>query len=88
MKPLLSVDDIVIVYAFRYALGKPYSMAKPIYQWVKSLWASLPPHARDQMMREARVMIERGEAGDSNALLMWDSLVEYGEKYKKDFPNQ
>ncbi len=70
------VDDRMIIYAFRYAIGKPMLFAEPCANWIKFHWKNLPHPARDQIRREIMVFIERGEAGGSNEILMWFNLYE------------
>lgn len=71
---LYSVDLNMIMFAFRYALGKPYNIAELCVRWLSFLWSEIPEAGRDQIKREIMLMIERGEAGDRNAVSVWLNL--------------
>lgn len=72
-----SVDGRIIVYAFRYALGKPTLISEPCVNYLKFLWLDLPEDIKDQIKREVIVFLERGEVGGSNEILMWHNLINF-----------
>lgn len=76
MSNRFEVDEGIIIYAFRYALGKPLATAEFCANWIRFHKEKLPPEVISQICREIMVFIERGEAGGKNEIVLWFSLHE------------
>ena len=74
-KDRFTVDGRMIIYAFRYTLGKPMAISEPCVSYLKFLWNDLPDDLKDQIKREITVFLERGEIGGSNEIVMWYNLT-------------
>ena len=70
------VNNHMVVFAFRYALGRRTGAVKVVVDQLSDLWLKLPHTDRTQIKQEIRRAIDQGEAGSDCDILEWQTVLE------------
>ena len=69
-------DSLILLCAFRYALGRRTYVVGCVTECLQKHWHELSKGDRSLIIREIGEAIERGQAGDVCDVLQWKALVE------------
>lgn len=69
------VDEDMLMWAFRYALGRKTGAVDSVVRHLKSNWGRLKQFTKDQIQREINIAIDRGDAGDDCDIKLWRELL-------------
>ena len=70
-----STDENILVFAFRYALGRKTTAPGIVADVLIERWNDLKPHTQIQVQREIGSAMAMGEAGDSLDLDTWQKVL-------------
>ena len=73
-------DRLVLIAAFRYALGRCSYMPSVVAGVLAQCWAGLTEHDRQLIARELTEAIERGHAGMDCDVATWRRVLALGDK--------
>lgn len=74
MNNRLELDEAMLIFAFRYSLHKPLATAELCVNWIRFYKDKLSKETIDQICREIKVFIERGELFGKNEIILWYRL--------------
>ena len=74
-RPTLTVSEDLLVYAFRYALGRRTGAVHDVVETILSVWTRLDPYTQSQMVREIESAINRGDAGAECDVAEWRRVL-------------
>ena len=77
-KRLLPVDDDMVVYAFRYALGRQTAAVSTVVEHLIRLWPRLDAVDKEQIKKHIALAIRSGEAGAGCDIAEWQKILELG----------
>ena len=81
---MYEVNENIIMYAFRYALGrKTYSVSEVADLLIEN-WHRFKPHTKEQIIREIEGAIERNEAGMEIDINEWKRILLLEEATKEN----
>ncbi len=69
-------DELMVMAAHGYCLGRKTYIAQVCIFWLISHWESLSTNTRGVIIRGTKRAIQRGEAGDECDRDAWQKLVE------------
>ena len=69
-------DRLVLIAAFRYALGRMSYMPSVVAWVIRGCWNDLPEHDRKLIKREIAEAIDRGHAGMACDVNTWRGVLE------------
>jgi hypothetical protein len=64
-------EETILVFAFRYALGRKSTAPGLVADVLKKRWRDMQPHSRVQVREEIRTAINRGDAGHPCDVETW-----------------
>jgi len=70
-----STEDTILVFAFRYALGRTSAAPWIVADHLIKRWADLSPHSRAQVKKEINTAISRGDAGHPCDVETWREVL-------------
>ena len=70
-----STDETILVFAFRYALGRKTTAPGIVADVLIERWNDLKPHTQIQVQREIGSAMAMGEAGSSCDLDTWQKVL-------------
>jgi len=70
-----STDENILVFAFRYALGRKTTAPGIVADVLINRWNDLKPHTQIQVQREIGSAMAMGEAGSSLDLDTWQTVL-------------
>ena len=71
-------DRLILIAAFRYALGRCSYMPSVVAGVLAQCWADLTEHERRLIRREIAKAIKRGHAGMDCDVATWGRILELG----------
>lgn len=74
--PMPAEDVEILVYAFRYALGRMTYATATVADRLKRDWNRLPRHTREQIQSDIRQAIANGTAGMEMDARGWSALLD------------
>ena len=77
-------DRLVLISAFRYALGRCSYMPSVVAGVLAQCWADLTEHDQRLIKREIAEAIERGHAGMACDVATWRRILAIGDKKHED----
>ena len=77
-------DRLILIAAFRYALGRCSYMPSVVAGVLAQCWADLTEHDQRLIRREIDEAIERGHAGMDCDVATWKLVLALGGKKHKD----
>ena len=77
-------DRLILIAAFRYALGRCSYMPSVVAGVITQCWPSLTEHYQRLIAREIAAAIERGRAGMSCDVATWRRVLALGDKNAED----
>jgi hypothetical protein len=69
-------EETILVFAFRYALGRRSTAPGIVANHLIKQWAKLAPHSRAQVKEEINTAISRGYAGDPCDVETWRKVLD------------
>lgn len=75
MKIERDADRLIIISAFRYAIGK-FFLASVISSAVVDSWDDLTPGDQELIHREIKQAVSDGKIGDSVEYAFWETVLE------------
>jgi hypothetical protein len=72
---MTSTDETILVFAFRYALGRRSTAPGIISDVLIKRWNEMHRHARYQVQSEIEAAIDRGEAGQPCDVETWKKVL-------------
>ena len=72
---MFEVNENMVVYAFRYALGRMSGVSSDVSDYIIDNWHKFKPHTKKQIIREIEIAIERGEAGMELDVDFWKRII-------------
>jgi len=69
-------EETILVFAFRYALGRKSAAPGIVADYLIKRWADLAPHSRLQIREEIRTAISRGDAGHPCDVETWREVLD------------
>jgi hypothetical protein len=72
---LKHTDETILVFAFRYALGRKSAAPGIVADHLIKRWADLAPHSQAQVKEEIATAISRGDAGDPCDVETWQGVL-------------
>ena len=73
-------DRLILIAAFRYALGRMSYMPSAVAGVLEQCWSSLTEHDQRLIKREITEAIERGHAGMDCDVATWRGILAIGDK--------
>ena len=73
-------DRLILIAAFRYALGRCSYMPSVVAEALAQCWPDLTEHDQRLIKREIAEAIERGHAGMDCDVATWRRVLALGEK--------
>ena len=73
-------DRLILIAAFRYALGRMSYMPSVVAGVITQCWSSLTEHDQRLIAREITDAIERGHAGMDCDVATWRRVLALGDK--------
>ena len=74
------VSENMIMWAFRYALGRRTGAVWDVVSQLKEHWTKLEQHTRDQIKHEIEIAIDQDRAGDDCDVKTWNEIFEFDRK--------
>jgi len=74
------VTENMIMWAFRYALGRRTGAVIDVVEQLKKHWEGLEPNTRIQIQEEILIAIDRDRAGDDCDVQSWNEIIEFDRK--------
>jgi len=71
-----STEETILVFAFRYALGRRSTAPGIVANHLIKRWADLDYYTREQVKEEIRIAIIRGDAGNSHDVETWQKVLD------------
>jgi hypothetical protein len=71
-----STEETILVFAFRYALGRRSTAPGIVANHLIKQWANLAPHSKAQIREEIRTAINRGDAGHPCDVETWREVLD------------
>jgi len=81
---MYEVDENIIMYAFRYALGRKTYSVSEVSELLINNWHRFKSHTKEQIIREIETAIERNEAGMECDVNAWKSVLLLEEATKEE----
>ncbi len=72
---MFEVNEEMVMYAFRYALGRKTYSVSTVSDYLIDFWGRLKPHTKEQIIREIETAIERNEAGMECDVNAWKDVL-------------
>ena len=72
---MFEVNEDMIMYAFRYSLGRMTYAVATVSDYLIDNWHRLKPHTREQIIEEIREAIKRDSAGMDCDINRWKSIL-------------
>lgn len=69
------VSNDMVVFAFRYALGRQTAAVSIVVNEITKLWPELSQFDRSQIKREIIQAMKTGDAGDACDVRQWETLL-------------
>lgn len=69
-------DENILVFAFRYALGRKTTAPVIVADHLIKQWSNLAPHSKAQVKEEIRTAINRGDAGHPCDVETWRKVLD------------
>jgi hypothetical protein len=73
---IFTTTENMIMYAFRYSLGRRTGAVSEVVDYIKENWHKLEPFTQDQMKHEIEDAIRMDNAGDQCDIDQWRSILE------------
>jgi len=70
------VDENIIMYSFRYCLGRKTSAVSEMADYLFDNWDKLRPFTQNQMQEEIKYAIKRGYAGMDCDVIEWKKILD------------
>lgn len=77
---LIHVDQEILFYAFRYALGRKTYVVGDVVNNLINNWVLLEPLTRKQLVNEVSQAIENNEAGMKQDVQEWQKILDLDTK--------
>lgn len=74
-KPEWGFQNLMVVAAFRYCLGRRTYIVSACVDWLLKYWNEIDENTKKLILEETKTAIERGYAGDSCDIQCWEKLV-------------
>ncbi len=71
----MEVHYNILIFAFRYALGRMSMAPSTVMEELKKHWDELPETSRNQIQNEIRQAIETDSAGMECDVKLWEELL-------------
>ncbi len=75
------VNNHMVCFAFRYALGRQTAAPSIVVEHLIGLWPHLSKYDREQIVREIAFAIGRGEAGAKTDVDVWERVLRLEEDW-------
>lgn len=72
---MFEVDENIIIYAFRYALGRKTYSVEEVSNCLIENWSKFKPHTKEQIINEITEAIKRNEAGMDIDINAWKRVL-------------
>jgi hypothetical protein len=72
------VDNDMVVFAFRYALGRQTAAVSTVVEHLTCLWPRLDKFDREQIKKHIALAIRSGEAGAHCDVTEWQKILDLG----------
>ncbi len=74
---MITVDDEILFYAFRYALGRQTYAVSSVVECIVNNWPVLRENTKEKIHREVREAISESLAGDSKIdVPIWNKVLQ------------
>ena len=74
---MIQVDQNILIYAFRYALGRMSYSVSDVVEAIKENWDKINENAKNIITKEIQEAIKNNEAGDPDIdVPLWRSILE------------
>jgi hypothetical protein len=74
---MITVDDEIIFYAFRYALGRQTYAVSSVVECIENNWPALRENTKEKIHREIKEAISEDLAGDSKIdVPIWNNVLQ------------
>ena len=70
------IKENIIMWAFRYALGRRTGAVQDVIECLDKNWKSLEQFTRDQIKIEIKIAIDKDQAGDKCDVDNWKRVLE------------
>ena len=78
----MKVKDNIVIYAFRYCLGRHTYAVPEMCDWLVNNWITISAMSQDLIRKEISEAIKRNEAGMSCDVKQWQRVLGLGEGKK------
>lgn len=72
----INVKDSILLYAFRYALGRSSYCVSDVVEEIKNNWNNLRVNDKQIIKKEIKIAIENDDFGMDMDLKLWSSVLE------------
>jgi len=81
---MYEVNEEMIMYAFRYALGRMTYAVSTVSDYLIQFWHRFKPHTREQIIKEIEEAIGRNQAGMECDVVRWKAVLLLENATKED----
>ena len=74
------IEEDIIIYAFRYALGRRSGAVIEVSDYLINNWSMLAEHTKDQIVHEIEGAMKRNEAGMDCDIKQWQRILSLTQK--------
>jgi len=75
---MITVDDEILFYAFRYALGRQTYAVSSVVECIAKNWSALGENTKEKILREIKEAISEDLAGDSKIdVPIWNKVLQF-----------
>ena len=82
---MYEVNEEMIMYAFRYALGRKTYAVSTVTDYLIHFWHRFKLHTREQIVKEIEEAIEKNQAGMDCDIVRWKAVLLLENTTKEDF---
>lgn len=81
---MFEVEEEIIMYAFRYALGRRTYSVKDVSDCIIDNWHRLQDKYKERIIEEIEVAIQKNQAGDDCDVDRWKAVLLLEKAVKED----
>lgn len=78
------VNENMIMWSFRYALGRRTGAVTDVVETLKRIWKELEPFTQQQIREEIQNALRVNSAGDTCDIVQWQKILKLSIKTLKD----
>ena len=82
---MFEVKEEIVVYAFRYALGRMTYVVKDVSDYLIDNWHRFEKQTKERIISDIQDAIKKGEAGMEMDVKMWERILVLEDCLREEF---